>query len=339
MNTTHTPNPSLADIHRALSAFRKPDPARYFIDLGLSATIGWLLFWLALTAGNPGLRLLALGASALALYRALAFIHELVHQRELRIFRAFWHVVAGIPLLLPLLLYLPIHRDHHSARSYGTPADGEYDNFKGRLGLMVSKLFIINFFLPLALLVRFAVLTPLALWVPIVQREVIPAFVHLALRIPFKAPPLAESALQESRLYEWGCTAFSWLLIGAWLSGHGAVVLAWAALLVLIATLNTVRALVSTHLYVEQAQGRDLEGQLSDSINIEGHSPLTQLLCPVGLQYHALHHLAPQLPYHQLSAAHAHLSAILPADSSYRHSTVGSALAGWQRLVAATRRS
>lgn len=327
---------NLTQIHRELATYRKPNQAIYFLDAGISAAVGWLLFWLAVSQLNPALRVLAFVASALALYRALAFIHELVHQRELSVFRAFWHLVAGIPLLLPLLLYLPIHRDHHNARTYGTSADGEYDNFKGRLWLMISKLLVINFFLPVALVVRFAILTPLSVVLPVVRREIIPGFVHLALRIPFKAPPLAENMRRESLLYEWACAAFAWLIMVAWLTDHKEPVIAWALLLIVIATLNTLRALISTHLYVQQSLGRDLEGQLRDSINIEGRGLLTQLLCPVGLQYHALHHLAPQIPYHHLATAHAFLTRTLPDDSAYHSSTVQNWKAGWLKLVTAT---
>jgi fatty acid desaturase len=45
---------------------------------------------------------------------------------------------------------------------------------------------------------------------------------------------------------------------------------------------------------------------------------------PVGLRYHALHHLFPFLPYHNLGKAHARLVAQLPAACPYhavnRHS-------------------
>jgi fatty acid desaturase len=40
----------------------------------------------------------------------------------------------------------------------------------------------------------------------------------------------------------------------------------------------------------------------------------------VGLRYHALHHLFPSLPYHNLGKAHRRLSALLPQDAPY-HAT------------------
>jgi fatty acid desaturase len=48
---------------------------------------------------------------------------------------------------------------------------------------------------------------------------------------------------------------------------------------------------------------------------------LPMLWAPVGLRYHALHHLLPNLPYHSLGRAHRRLLAQLPADSPY-HATI-----------------
>ncbi len=68
--------------------------------------------------------------------------------------------------------------------------------------------------------------------------------------------------------------------------------------------------------------------QIEDSITVEGHHPLlTELLFPVGLRYHALHHLFPALPYHSLGIAHRRLMAQLPADSPYRGTIRASFLA------------
>ena len=58
--------------------------------------------------------------------------------------------------------------------------------------------------------------------------------------------------------------------------------------------------------------------QLLDSINYPRRPFVSALWAPVGLRFHALHHLFPSLPYHNLATAHARLMAELPADSPYR---------------------
>jgi fatty acid desaturase len=66
--------------------------------------------------------------------------------------------------------------------------------------------------------------------------------------------------------------------------------------------------------------GREMtfEEQIEESINIEGRSLVTLLLFPVGLRYHAVHHLFPSLPYHSLGEAHRRLKNALPENSFYR---------------------
>jgi fatty acid desaturase len=51
------------------------------------------------------------------------------------------------------------------------------------------------------------------------------------------------------------------------------------------------------------------EGQFLDTVNVPPPALLPVLWAPVGLRYHALHHLLPRLPYHNLAIAHRRLAA------------------------------
>jgi fatty acid desaturase len=84
--------------------------------------------------------------------------------------------------------------------------------------------------------------------------------------------------------------------------------------------LNYVRNLVAHH-YQSDGRPSSYVEQLGDSVNIEGVPVFTELFFPLNLRYHALHHLFPTLPYHNLPQAHRRLLAELPADSLY-HQTV-----------------
>ena len=75
---------------------------------------------------------------------------------------------------------------------------------------------------------------------------------------------------------------------------------------------------LAAHKYVNTGARMTLQGQLEDSINITGQTWLTALLFPIGLRYHALHHLFPAMPYHAMGEAHRRLMSQLPADASYR---------------------
>lgn len=329
--------PVQIDVVRSLvEDLREARAAMYFCDLLLSALTGWALFVVAMIDGNVGVRVLAFLTSGLLLYRAVAFIHELFHQQAMKGFRILWHALVGVPLMIPFLLYLPVHQNHHNSRTYGTRDDGEYEQFFGRSNLMSIRLFVLNFVLPLALIVRFGVLTPLSAVLPTVRRDVIPNFVHMALRMPYRAPEINERMRRESYVMEAFCATVAWCLLVLCVTGHWRVWLWWFAIVFLISTLNTVRAICSTHLYVEQTEGRGAGGQLLDSLNINNDGLFTQLMCPVGLRFHALHHIAPYLPYHVLSQAHRRLIDCLPAESDYHQVSVPSLWKGWQRVLAAT---
>jgi fatty acid desaturase len=57
--------------------------------------------------------------------------------------------------------------------------------------------------------------------------------------------------------------------------------------------------------------------QYLDSVNVPGNRLFTTLWAPVGLRYHATHHLFPALPYHALGEAHRRLVRELPDNTLY----------------------
>ena len=57
--------------------------------------------------------------------------------------------------------------------------------------------------------------------------------------------------------------------------------------------------------------------QYLDSVNVPPPAMLPALWAPVGLRYHALHHLLPGVPYHGLGEAHRRIAKALPKESTY----------------------
>ncbi len=84
-----------------------------------------------------------------------------------------------------------------------------------------------------------------------------------------------------------------------------------------VVILNQLRQLADHH-FAGNGNCQSMSEHITDSCNFVGKDPITWLLFPMAIQYHALHHLFPSLPYHNLAPAHTYLMATLPKDSPYR---------------------
>ena len=84
--------------------------------------------------------------------------------------------------------------------------------------------------------------------------------------------------------------------------------------------LNSLRTLAA-HRYRSTGDALTRPQQLLDSLNYPRRSWLTPLWAPVGLRFHAMHHLFPSIPYHNLAAAHNRVTGMLPPGSPYHRAT------------------
>ena len=75
---------------------------------------------------------------------------------------------------------------------------------------------------------------------------------------------------------------------------------------------------LADHHFVSDGSNMALPDHIRDSCNYNSRDFFTWLFFPFSIRYHALHHLFPTLPYHNLKGAHNYLVATLPADSPYR---------------------
>jgi fatty acid desaturase len=71
--------------------------------------------------------------------------------------------------------------------------------------------------------------------------------------------------------------------------------------------------------------------QVLDSSNFP--DGLAWLWAPLGLRYHAVHHLFPSLPYHTLGTAYRRLMQALPQDSAFRQTYRRSLFAGLDEVI------
>ncbi len=326
-----------AELTRDLSA---PRPLVYWADFLLSALVGYTALIGAITFAP--LAALACGlVSVLALYRAGSFIHELTHIKhsQLPFFRFGWNLIIGVPMLVPSFLYEGVHTLHHTRVRYGTVDDPEY------LPLALMKpwtlpVFVVTSLLaPVALLFRFGVLTPLSLLSPWLRGEVVARFSGLQINPKFRRRP-PEGALKRQWFWqEAGASLWSIALIACVASGfvplRGFLVAVAVAACVLL--LNQVRTLVA-HLWENEGEPMTVTAQYLDSVNVPPPGLLPFLWAPVGLRYHALHHLIPSVPYHALGEAHRRLTAMLDADSPYYRANYAGLPGLVSRLAASTMR-
>ena len=104
----------------------------------------------------------------------------------------------------------------------------------------------------------------------------------------------------------------------------------WYCLVASVFIVNSIRTLVAHHYENAEESELSFTDQMLDSINNLGNRWTTPLWAPVGLRFHATHHLFPDLPYHALGEAHNRILENQGKDSLYRQ-TVQYGL--WRSLV------
>lgn len=326
----------LRETKELLQDLFTPKPWVYWTDfvISLSIAYGCAALYLAAPAFSV-VQLAAFAVSGFALFRVGTFIHEIVHMQRGSMlgFRIVWNLLFGVPLLMHSLLYSN-HLDHHNPRKYGTPADGEY------LPLAAAPLRETVFYLmqipllPVLAVARFLLLVPLSFLHPRLRRWLLERASSYGSNPYYRRtiPPAERQGLWV--LMDVLTCAMLLTLVVLVLQG----MIGWTTigLLYLLATyaigLNWVRTLAA-HRYRNIGTEMTYAQQLQDSLTIGGRSALTPLLFPIGLRYHALHHLFPSLPYHAMREAHRRLMARLPEDSPYRQTICPGFGAAFRELV------
>lgn len=324
-------NFSLAEARGIVRDLFTPNPRIYWTDFLITILSGHLFCGLTremprMTGGDLYYQLplqgLCFVLCCILYYRAAMFIHELSHlpEKKFRAFRIAWNLLAGIPFLTPSFTYYT-HLDHHRRKSYGTHDDGEYVALARWKPIWILVFLSQAIWIPPLAILRFGLLTPLTWIVPGFRQWVHQRCSSLVVD-PRYIRPLPSLADQWTiRLQEGACFAYLVTVCAiAWFGMHRLpwyfLLQAWTTGGVLV-LMNAIRTLAA-HRWASEGDEVTFVDQMLDSVNVPDNGVVSLVLNPVGLRFHATHHLFPSMPYHHLAEAHARLMAQLPADSPYR---------------------
>ncbi len=340
------PRSPIADDMAMLRAARdltkdiaEANPRIYWSDFLVSTVIGYAALAGAILVGITWLAVLLGVVSALALYRALLFIHELshIHRNALPGFRTVWNLLIGIPMLTPSLMYEGVHTIHHTRTRYGTVEDPEYLPLALMKPWSLPLFILISLLAPPALLIRYAVLTPLGLVIPPIRKFVWERFSALSINPDFRRRPPADELRRRFFWQETGASVWAITLLASTFFVGWRPLLIALAVFSLTAVLNQLRTLVA-HLWENEGEPMTVTAQYLDSVNVPPPGIIAEIWAPVGLRYHALHHLLPSMPYHSLAEAHRRLAGNLGAGSTYDGSNHSGLASLVNRLARSTMR-
>jgi fatty acid desaturase len=326
------------EARRRIADLRAPNAAIYWTDLLLSAAVAWSA--VAIAARFPAASMqfaLASTVAGLALTRALLFVHEITHLRAgaLPGFRLAWNAIVGVPLLAPSFIYETVHLDHHRVSVYRTPADPEHapDNKTLLQRCLVAIAGAI--LLPAILAFRWGVVAPLSLCDARLRRFAVERFSSLTANLKYRPSPLGPRARRQATLAEIACCLWVFALVAGVATGVvPARAVASVAIAVSMAMAITDLRGEILHRFSHQGAFGTLERQVRDSVNVPHTGLASRLLLPVGIGYHALHHLDASLPYHAMAAAHARLEQALPERALYRRVTSRGLWAATRQAIA-----
>jgi fatty acid desaturase len=255
------------------------------------------------------------------LYRLGSLVHEVCHlgHHELRAFKVTWNLLVGVMTLSPSPFFTRHHRDHHNCKYYGTPKDPEYvANFLPSSGgaWSVLRYAIEIAVFPLLVFARF-LLAPLTFLSPGLREVVLHRGCALTLNWRYERKMNAFDRRMVT-IVELLCSLRAAMMLVPVFMGWTD----WTRLVLLyslgvgVLALNQMRLLGDHHLASDGGE-LSFHDHILDSCNYAKPDLGVWLFCPFSIRFHALHHMFPSLPYHNLRAAHDYLSRDLRADSPY----------------------
>mgnify|MGYP000597037898 CR=1 FL=1 len=167
-------------------------------------------------------------------------------------------------------------------------------------------------------MLRWGLLGPLSYVIPPLRRFIVHYLSTLVINPTYQRRMPEGRMARRWMIEEAGTAIVCWTVLLAMITGviGTSWLVEWYLISSSILVFNHVRTLVA-HRYHNDGEPMDLLEQYRDSVNLSGGSWVDAILAPVGLRYHALHHLLPTVPYHSLGAIHRIMLSELPAQTPY----------------------
>lgn len=327
----------LKEARRLVKDLWKPNAALYWTDLSISVLVGWGAVAVATLAPLFSVvQILAVLVATLGLYRAVIFIHEIAHFRKNTFvwFRRFFNATCGMPMMVPAYTYADVHIDHHKPQVYGTEEDGEYLPFAVDKPWKIVAFIAQALIVPGLLVLRYALLMPLTLIIPPFRRYIWKRASSLVIDFAYVRPEPKKDQVTGWMLEDIFTGLYAYAAIGLIYTGVLPLELfiVWYVVTILIFVLNGLRTLAA-HAYRNGGRVRmNQQEEFLDSVDVPGNRYFSPLWAPVGLRFHATHHLFPGMPYHSLETAYFRLKNELPDNRLYLEATRDSLWAAVKQL-------
>lgn len=303
----------------------KANQTIYWVDFLISLTLGASAFAVTVISETfSPVGIVAYFVAVFALYRAVIFIHEIVHFKKgsMVAFKYVWNLACGFLVMVPIFMYQGVHLDHHKRDIYGTRQDGEYLPFGVQNPWKNVWYVISSVFLPGLIALRYIILTPLSWLIPSLGHMLWQRASSLTIDLNYIRPAYTDRDGKFWRLQEICAVVYGWAAISLWHYGFlpSKFFAVWYLVMAFVLFMNSIRTL-GAHAYRNPGEeNMSVAEQFLDSVDVPG-SFLTALWAPVGLRFHATHHLFPNMPYHSLATAYKRLKEQLPDSHLYLEAT------------------